>query len=309
MMKRSARILILGGVAMLAAACAEQITSSLDQSMLDAAFLSSPLGFENTASSFSTSSGLAGDAFMPGARGGSRGKNLLGGGHDFMGGGFGEDFLGGVFGGGRPFEHGERGGTELSSSCTFSSATGIVTCAAETRGGVTVNRTIVFKTTSGTAQSARDSNTNSITTHITATGTNTRRDSTVITTINHKSDRTVTGLASTATQRTVNGTSAGSETTTGKDSVGTFTVARVIGDTTSGIIIPITSGKPTYPTAGTVIRSMQVTLTYAGKTPATSTRREVVTYDGSATAKLVITQDATTKNCTIPLPRGRPTCS
>ncbi len=309
MMKRSARILILGGAAVLAAACAEKITSSFDQSALDAAFLSNPLGFENTASSFSTSSGLAGDAFMPGGHDGQRGKNMLGGGHDFMGGGFGEDFLGGVFGGGRPFEHGERGGTELSSSCTFSSATGVVTCAPETRGGVAVNRTIIYKTASGTAQAARDSNTNSIATHITATGTMTRRDGTIVTTINHTSDRTVTGLASTATQRTVNGTSAGSETTTGKDTVGTFTVARVIGDTTSGVIIPITSGKPTYPTAGTVIRSMSATLTYAGKAPATSTRREVVTYDGTATAKLVITHDATTKNCTIPLPRGRPTCS
>jgi hypothetical protein len=308
-MKRSVRILILGAVAVLTAACAEKITSSFDQSVLDAAFLSNPLGFENTASSFSTSSGLEGDAFMPGGRGGERGRNLLGGGHDFMGGGFGEDFLGGMPGGGRPFEHGERGGTELSSSCTFSSSTGIVTCAPETRGGITVNRTIIFKTTSGAAQAARDSNTNSVATHITATGTKTRRDGAIVTTINHTSDRTVTGLASTATQRTVNGTSAGSETTTGTDSAGAFTVARVIGDTTSGIIIPIASGKPTYPTAGTVIRSMKVTLNYADKTPRTSTRREVVTYDGTATAKLVITQDATTKNCTIPLPRGRPTCS
>jgi len=309
MMKRTVRILILSGAALLAAACAEKITSSLDQSILDAAFLNSPLGFENTANSFSTSNGLPGDAFMPGGHGDGRGPNMLGRGHDFMGGGFGEDFLGGPGGGGRPFEHGERGGTELSSNCTFSSATGMVTCAAETHGGITVNRTIVFKTAAGVAQAARDSNTNSIATHIGATGTKSRRDGAIVTTINHTSDRTVTGLASTATQRTVNGTSAGTETTTGTDTAGTFTVARVIGDTTSGIIIPITSGRPTYPTAGTVIRSMKVTLTYTGKTPTTSTRREVVTYDGSATAKLVITQDATTKNCTIPLPRGRPTCS
>ncbi|MDB4882274.1 MAG: hypothetical protein JWL95_1040, partial [Gemmatimonadetes bacterium] len=236
-MKRSLRILVLGSAAVLIAACAEKITNSGDQGVLDAAFLSSPLGFENTASSFSTSAGVAGDAFMPGGRGGARGKNLLGGGRDFMGGGLGEDFLGGVSGGGRPFEHGERGGTELSSTCTFSSVTGAVTCAPETRDGVTVNRTIIFKTATGAAQSARDSNTNSIATHITATGARTRRDSTVITTINHTSDRTVTGLASTATQRTVNGTSAGTETTTGKDTVGAFTVARVIGDTTAGIVI------------------------------------------------------------------------
>ncbi|MEO7456168.1 MAG: hypothetical protein ABIY52_07885, partial [Gemmatimonadaceae bacterium] len=127
-------------------------------------------------------------------------------------------------------------------------------------------------------------------------------------TVSHTSDRTVTGLASNATQRTVNGTSAGTETTTGKDTAGTFTVARVIGDTTSGVIIPIASGKPTYPTAGTVIRSMKATLTRGGGAPTTSSRREVVTYDGTATAKLVITRDGTTTNCTIALPRGRPAC-
>ena len=94
MMNWSLRLLVLGGGAVVAAACAERITNSLDQATFDAAFLTSPLGFENVASSFSTSSGVAGGAFMPGDHGGSRGPNMLGGGHDFMGGGFGEDFPG-----------------------------------------------------------------------------------------------------------------------------------------------------------------------------------------------------------------------
>jgi len=41
----------------------------------------------------------------------------------------------------------------------------------------------------------------------------------------------------------------------------------------------------------------------------TLTRREVVTYDGSATAQVVITENGTTKNCTKPLPRGPLSCS
>ncbi|MEO8620860.1 MAG: hypothetical protein ABI625_07335, partial [bacterium] len=236
---------------------------------------------------------------------GQRGPNGLGGGHDFMGGGFGIDFLGGPLGGGRPFEH---GGFSSSTNCTFAAATGIVTCAAETHDGVTISRTVAYTTAAGAAQAAQDSTTNSIAMHVSVTGTRTRRDSSV-TTVSSVSDRTVTGLASTATQRTVNGTSAGTESTTGKDTAGTFVVSRVIGDTTSGIIIPIVSGRPTYPTAGSVIRSMTATLTYTGKTPTSASRREVVTYDGTATAKLVITQDGVTKNCTIALPRGRPACS
>jgi len=53
---------------------------------------------------------------------------------------------------------------------------------------------------------------------------------------------------------------------------------------------------------------MKVTLTYEGQTPVTSTRREVVTFNGSNTATVVITKDGQTRNCTLPLPRGRPVC-
>ncbi|MEP6999990.1 MAG: hypothetical protein ABI969_05910 [bacterium] len=304
-MTRSVRFILLGGAAVLTAACAEKITSTTGSTLLDAAFTSTPLGFESAASSFSGSSGGEGTAFMPGDRAGQRGPNGLGRGHDFMGGGFGVDFLGGPIGGGRPFEH---GGFSSTASCTFAAPTGIVTCAPETHDGVTISRTVAYKTAAGAAQAAQDSTTNSIALHVSVIGTRTRRDNSV-TTVSSVSDRTVTGLASTATQRTVNGTSAGTESTTGTDSVGAFSVARVIGDTTSGIIVPIVSGRPTYPTAGSVIRSMKATLTYTGKTPTTASRREVVTYDGTATAKLVITQDGVTKNCTIALPRGRPACS
>lgn len=303
-MRRSFRPLILGGAALLTAACAEKISNSLGLTSLDAAFVSTPLGFEATTSSFS-GEGASGTAFMPGDHheGGGRGPNGLMGGHDFMGGGFGPDFLGGPLGGGRPFD---RGG--LPSTCTFSAATGVVTCPTETHDGLTITQTAIFATAAGVKQAAFDSLTNSVTKHIAVTGTQTRRDSSV-TTVNHTSDQVVTGLASTATQRTVNGTSKGTEMSTGKDTTGTFSVARAIGDTTTGVIIPIASGRPTYPTAGTVIRSMTVTVTYIGKSPTTRARREVVTYDGTANAKLVITQDGATRTCTVPLPHGRPTCT
>jgi hypothetical protein len=305
MMTRTARILIFGGTAMLAAACAERITSTQSSAVLDPAFTTTPLGFESASSSFST--GSTGSEFMPGGHGGEghRGPNGLLGGFDFMGGGFGDDFLGGPLGGGRPFDHDGRGS---SSNCTFAAGTGVVTCAAETHDGITINRTVIYKNAAGTAQASRDSTTNSITSHVDIAGSKTRHEGSV-TTIKHASDQTVTGLAFNSTQRTVNGTSAGTENSTGKDSAGTFTASREIGDTTSGIIVPIANGRPTYPTAGSVVRSMRVTLTYTGKAATTSIRREAVTYDGTATAKLVITQDGTTKSCTIPLPHGRPTCS
>jgi len=130
------------------------------------------------------------------------------------------------------------------------------------------------------------------------------------TSVNDVSDRTVTGLAKGSTARTVNGTSKGQESTTGESSRGKFTATRLAGDTTTGVVIPVaTDNSQTYPTAGTVIRAIQASLTYEGQAATTVTRREVVTYDGSATAKVVITENGTTKNCTRPLPRGPLTCS
>jgi hypothetical protein len=130
------------------------------------------------------------------------------------------------------------------------------------------------------------------------------------TSVNDVSDRTVAGLAQGSTERTVNGTSKGQESTTGASSRGNFTATRVVGDTTTGLVIPfLTDNSQTYPTAGTVIRSIQASLTYEGQAAITVTRREVVTYDGSATAKVVITENDSTRNCTRPLPRGPLSCS
>ena len=130
------------------------------------------------------------------------------------------------------------------------------------------------------------------------------------TSVNDVSDRTVSGLAKGSTERTVNGSSMGQESTTGESSRGKFTATRVAGDTTSGLVIPVaTDNSQTYPTAGTVIRAIRASLTYEGQSAITVTRREVVTYDGSATAKVVITENDSTRNCTRPLPRGPLSCS
>jgi hypothetical protein len=306
-MTRTARILIIGAATALGAACAERISSSaLGPSQLDAAFTSTPLGFESASSSFGGPSSTTGVAFMPGADDGHRGhgRNGLPDGFDFMGGGLSLDFMGGPLGGGRPFD-GDRDDA-LTSSCTFSATTGLVSCT-ETRNGLTITRTEAFKDATGAAQSAPTATTDTVVIHSEIAGTITRRNGSV-TTVNHVSDRTVGGLATTSTQRSVSGKSKGTETTTGMDSIGTFTVSRVIGDTVTGIIVPIANGRPTYPTAGSVVRAMQATLTYTGKSPVSSSRREVITYDGSAAATLVITQDGTTKTCTLPLPHGHPVC-
>jgi hypothetical protein len=127
--------------------------------------------------------------------------------------------------------------------------------------------------------------------------------------VQNASERTTSGLAQGSARRTVDGASASRETVTGTSSRGQFTATREAGDTTTGLVVPVAAaGAASYPTAGTVVRSMRATLAYAGATPAVSERREVLTYDGSATARLVITENGTTRNCAVALPRGRPVC-
>ena len=128
------------------------------------------------------------------------------------------------------------------------------------------------------------------------------------TVVHSTSERTVSGLAQGSAQRAVSGASSGTETTTGTTSRGDFTATRTAADTTTGLIVPVVTTGPAYPTAGTVVRSMTATLTYAGAAPVSIARREVVTYDGSATAQVTITEDGVTKSCTRALPRGALVC-
>lgn len=333
-MKTVLRVAIGSAAALLGIACADSGAPSSALPGTVASFASVPAGFSSVTSSFDASGDLGGP-FQPhlgdgsfddhgglpgfGDDHGRHGGRGPGGGdhrgpgrggrdfffHDLMGGGIGPDFLGAfAFGPGKgrgPFQRDSVG-----SSCVFASSTGIVTCGPVTKNGLTVLVTAKIETADGTAQAKPDTLTNSVTTHSEVKGTVTRRDS-ATSTIDAKGDRKVTGLAKGSTQRTVDGTSVGSETTAGTSDEGAFTATRTVADTTAGIIIPIADGKPTYPTAGRVSRNMTSSVTIGGATTNHS-RSEVVTFDGSATAKLVITQDGVAKNCTLPLPMGRPVC-
>ena len=289
--------------AILAAACSDANAPSSQLAVtMASAYSATPAGFDQLNTSFGADSSAG--AFHPDFDGHGRGHGgfgPLGGGPGFglgfMGGGLGGPFLGDGLG---PMHSGD-------SSCSYASSTGLVTCTT-TRNGLTVTRVSKYTTAAGQAQEKIDSTTNTVATTVTVSGTVTRRDSSK-SEVSESSNQTVSGLAKGSAQRTLNGASAGTEKTTGTSSQGAFSATRVAGDTIKGVVIPApTSTTRTYPTAGTVIRAMNATVTISGQSPATSSRREVITYDGSATAKVVITQDGTTQNCTLPLPHGRLTC-
>lgn len=323
-----------------AAACADFLgtgseSPSVSQS-LTAAFSTVPVGFSNNASTYGGDADGMPSLWLPGPGGRGFGREGL------MGGGLGDAFAGGIAanaamagGGGRRGPFGGRFGGAKTCEGAFNASTGWFVCTPITNNGITFNQQIQYKNTAGTVQSALDTaTTNSVQVKSTVAGTisfvrdSTRGgwagrkgpphfghligDSTTVlsanTTLSHASDRTVTGLASGSTKRTVNGTSQGEESTTGTSSKGSFTARRVAADTTKGVEVPIVEGKPTYPTAGTVIRVMNASVTFAGSAATTASRREVITYDGSATAKVVITINGDTKTCTMALPRGRPVC-
>lgn len=287
-----------------AAACSLDNSNGPNAFLSDLAFSSAPAGLDLVSSSYATSS----DNGMPWG-GPGRGPGGGPGMGSFMGGGLGDAFIGNAAPG--RGAHGGPFGIRIDASCLFAAGTGDLTCGPTVKNGLTVTSIYTIKNAAGTAQSAIDSvTTNSIRVRSTVTGTATRsRDGSVTATVNNAGDRIVTGLAAGSAQRTVNGTSRGNETAKGTNRDGkTFSSVRTAADTTKGVVIPVSATAQTYPTAGTVIRRMKVIMTIDGSS-STKERREVLTYDGSATAKLQITDNGTTKNCTVALPRGRPSCS
>lgn len=302
---------LAAAVVLVSSACQMSTEAGSGDSVLLPAFESTPLAMSNVSSTFSDAAAEQdstpwGPRGQPGQGPGRRGphRGPLG---FMMGGGLGDAFLG--IGFGPRFGHRPPGDGDPLARCVYNTGTGRVECDAETRHGLTIVRSASFQDASGATQTGFDSaTTNTINTRIRVTGTLTRRDG-ATSEVDNESDRTVSGLAQGSTQRTVNGTSRGHESTSGTNDGGAFTAERTAGDTIQNVVIPVVDGKPSYPTAGTIVRSMQVVLTVVGGAPTTSSRREVITFDGSETATIVITHDGVTRTCQLPLPRGRPNCS
>jgi hypothetical protein len=290
----------------LAAACSESSSAPASNLAISMAsvYNSTPAGFSSLTSSYDATGDVGAFAPMfdhdggrgpggPGFGGPGFGLGLMGGGLDgsFFGDGLGPTHI----------------GFFLDRNCAFTAGTGVV-CSDTTRDGLISKKTIQYKNAAGTLQSKMDSTTASVGVTASVTGTATRRDSST-STVNESSTQNVTGLL--GASRTVNGNSSGTETTNGKSSQGTFTAKRTTTDVINGVVIPksTSSDRFPYPTAGTITRTMNATVTITGQAATSTSRSETITYDGSATAKVVIVKDGVTQNCTLPLPHGRLACS
>lgn len=319
-MKRISSFLLGSGAVLFAAACSDNVNTPVTSAIAASALRTAPISFNQINTSFVGSSDIN-DGFEPGSTNGTWGDadhedgDHHGFGNDrgpgwssLMGGGIADVFRGRI-----PFGlrlgRGPFGDLHNSSGCGFSSTDNRVTCAPVDRRGLTINRSFSYLDAAGAVQQAFDtSTTNTVNVQTTVTGTKVHHDDDT-STVNSKSDITVVGLASGSTQRTVDGTTSGTESTLGTDRDGIrFTSLRTAGDTVSGVIIPLQNGRPTFPTAGTIVRSMQATVTLDGQTPTMSSRREVITFDGTSTAQISVTQDGVTKTGTLSLAGGEMDC-
>ena len=309
-MKKTFGFLLVVGAGVLSVACSDSTTTPVSSALAASALATAPISFDQINTSFVGNSDTNA-GFVPGGAQfeGEDSEHHSGPGWtNLMGGGIADVFRGRIlFGLG--FGRGPFDDLRAGSSCAFSSTDNRVTCAAVTRRGLTIDRSFSYLDASGAVQQAFDTaTTNTVNAQTTVSGTRIHHDNDT-STVKSKSDITVAGLASGSTQRTVNGTASGTESTVGTNDDGVhFTATRVAGDTISGVIIPLQNGRPTYPTAGSIVRSMQATVALDGQTPTTSSRREVITFDGSSTAQITVTQDGVTKTGTLSLVGGGLDC-
>lgn len=328
MTRSTTRVLVLAGLGVAAAGCADLTNTAGNTLALSAAMQTVPAGFSANSNSFDAS-GDDGLPFFPGNIDGSRSSRERGdnhgpgGGSDdgdhhdgfggglrglLMGGGLGPDFIG-AFGFGRGRGHGPFHAFDLPSTCTFDSGTGVVSCPDRTQRGLTVKSSYTFKTEAGIAQPAFDTlTTNSVNVKIDVSGTRTRDDGSVKAVVRHSSDRTVEGLAPGKTERKVSGNSKAHEEVNGTRDDVKFTAVRDANDTTTNLVIPIVEGRPTIPSSGKVVRNMSVSITPEGGTATAKTRREEITFDGTNVVRIKITQDGVTRNCSVTLPSRKLVC-
>ncbi len=290
-------------------ACSDSVTATGEgaaETLIADAMNSIPVGFSATENTFADAEN---DSWRPRRQQhrGRRGPFGAAFGVGFMGGGLGADFSTGA-GFHQGVSRGPFGGGFRADFCSYEPASGKIVCGPTTSpSGLTVERWVLWTDVDGATQRAPDSTTHSMQTHAEVYGTVPMRDS-ATRTVRHVSDRLVTGLEKGSPERTVNGVSHGTETVNGFVRGGAFLAEREVSDSTRSLVIPVRGDGRTYPIAGMVVRTMKVAVTVDGGETETAEWKEVLTYDGSATATLVITRNGESKTCTVPLPAGRPVC-
>lgn len=169
--------------------------------------------------------------------------------------------------------------------CPFDGAR--FTCAPVTRGAFTMTRSYAFLDAGGAAQSAYDAALTASANFVSGmTGAATRDRWSA--TVSRQRNMTVTGLAGAETQHTINGTGTSSETRSqhsGDGASRSYSMTSTV--TYTDVVVPFPRTRGTWPLSGTITRV--VTAVRDGRNGTTThTRTATVTFDGDATALLVV---------------------
>jgi hypothetical protein len=177
--------------------------------------------------------------------------------------------------------------------------------------GMNVTRTIAFFDAAGAKQDRYDSLTTArVVTdeRVSATNTMTVNGNQRATTMEAAHHAEVSGLAGRETAVTLNANGTSKVTMAASRNGRTITTTATASDLTKDLVVPVPRARGAYPKSGTVTHEHSVTAT-DGTGSATRSYREVITFDGSATAKVTITVNGATKSCTRALDTGRLSCT
>lgn len=176
--------------------------------------------------------------------------------------------------------------------------------------GMTVTRTVAFYDAAGARQERYDSLTTArVVTDEKVTGSSTLtvngNQRAMSIEASHHSE--VSGLAGRETQVTLNASGTSKVTMAVTRDGKTITTSVSANDATKDLVVPVPRARGAFPKSGTVTHDRTVSAT-DGTNSTTRSFREVITFDGTATAKVTVTVNGTTKSCTRALDTGRLSC-
>jgi hypothetical protein len=163
-------------------------------------------------------------------------------------------------------------------------------CTAGGRDGLTVTRTCTFKDAQDNVQSAYDPTTTaSATQHVEVHGSLDRGHMSA--TIDRVSDFTVTGLAGNETSMTWNGTGTEASSRVHQSDNGQRQLDMSGVESIKDVVIPVPRTETSWPTSGTITRTVTVAFTGGEKGGTTEQRTATITFDGTQFATVTVNGD------------------
>lgn len=185
------------------------------------------------------------------------------------------------------------GASAAATSCTGPDASGFFTCTKTQENGFDMTRAWRYWSGGKFALKYSEATTDSVNHRWTLSGTKASSDTanggTARTVQASRADTaTMTVVRGTAPQHVWNGVGVRNDTTTAKDKNGTRRYVVASSDTTRAVAYAVPRKADAYPLSGSRVHNVRTVWTGANGASTTTTRRAVVTFNGTQTATLVV---------------------